>query len=120
MHHKWLSAWLIQIAEMLAVGALAALCEGVGGAIRGLALWVLVPAAGLATSCRAVGRGLNNYLAWLAPAPCFWAMNRLIWGYSPPTGPALLTAFAALVGAAAGEVLKQRAASPRHNKKPRS
>ena len=92
----------------LAVGLLAALVQGIGPAPRVLALWILAPVAGLFSSCQAVRRGLNNYLAWLAPAACLYAANYLLWRYSPPAGPGLLTAFASLVGAAAGEVLRQR------------
>ena len=108
MKHRWVWAWGLQIAEMMAVCLLAALSEGTGGLLRGALLWGAVPLAGLLTACRAVGRGLNNYLAWIAPAPCLFAANLLFWGYSPPAGPALFTAFASLVGAAAGEVLRQR------------
>jgi len=108
MKHRWILAWALQAAEMLAVGLLAALTEGVSPALRGALLWGAAPLAGLLTACRAVGRGLNNYLAWLAPAACLLAAYRLVWGFSPPAGPALLTAFLSLVGAAAGEVLVRR------------
>ena len=108
MKHRWLWAWVIQAAEMLAAGFVAALSQGLGAIPHGIALWALMPAAGLLTACRAVLRGLNNYLAWIAPAPCLYAANFLLWGYSPPAGPALLTALFSLVGAAAGQVLLQR------------
>ena len=108
MKHRWLWAWVIQAAEMLAAGFVAALSQGLGAIPHGIALWALMPAAGLLTACRAVLRGLNNYLAWIAPAPCLYAANFLLWGYSPPAGPALLTALLSLVGAAAGQVLSQR------------
>lgn len=114
MKRRWALAWLIQVVEMLAVGALAALAAGAGPVVRGLALWLAAPAAGLLTSCQAVRRGLNNYLAWLAPAPCLWAANLAIWGFSPPAGAALATAFASLVGAAAGAVIVQRGGKQRH------
>ena len=116
MKHRWIWAWALQIAEMLAVSLLAALSAGAGGALHGLMLWVAVPAAGLLTACQAVRRGLNNYLAWIAPAPCLYAANYLVWGYSPPAGSALLAAFLALVGAAAGEVMNRRG-DHRHKKR---
>lgn len=108
MKHRWILAWAIQIAEMLAVGLAAAFSESLGAVPHGIMLWGVAPVAGMLTACRAVGRGLNNYLAWIAPAPCLFAANLLVWGYSPPAGPALLTAFFSLVGAAAGQVLVQR------------
>ena len=108
MKHRWLKAWMIQVAEILAAGLLAALSQGLGAVAHGIMLWGFMPAAGLLSACRAVLRGLNNYLAWLAPAPCLYAANFLLWGYSPPAGPALLTALFSLAGAAAGQVLLQR------------
>lgn len=116
MKHGWMIAWAIQAAESLAAGLLAALLQGAGPLPGGIALWGIAPLAGLFSACRAVRRGLNNYLAWLAPAPCLFAANYLIWGYSPPAGPALATALAALVGAAAGEVLNQRSGK-RHTRR---
>ena len=108
MKHRWIWAWAIQAAEMLAAGFVVALTQGLGAIPHGIALWACMPAAGLLTACRAVLRGLNNYLAWIAPAPCLYAANVLLWGYSPPAGPALVTALFSLVGAAAGQVLLQR------------
>ena len=108
MKHKWLWAWLLQIAEMAAVCLVQALCYGAGAALHAVLLWGVVPLTGLLTACRAVLRGLNNYLAWIAPAACLYLVNYLIWGFSPPAGAALLTAFMSLVGAAAGEVMIQR------------
>ena len=110
MKRKWILAWAIQTAEALAAGLAAALGLGWGALPYGLLLWGVVPLAGLVSSCRAVGRGLNNYLAWLAPAPCLCAAHWLVWGFPPSAGAALLTALLALVGAAAGEVLRQRKA----------
>jgi len=108
MKHRWLWAWVLQIVEMLAAGLLASAAYGVSAPLYGVALWGLVPLAGLLTACRAVRRGLNNYLAWLAPAGCLFAAHLLLWGFSPSAGAGLLTALTSLVGAAAGEVLNQR------------
>ena len=119
MKHRWLWAWALQIAEMLAVGLLAAFSHGVNPALHGAMLWGIVPAAGLFTACRAVQRGLNNYLAWIAPAPCLYGANLLVWGYAPPPGPALLTAFASLVGAAAGQVILERSDNDTHTRRRR-
>ncbi len=108
MKHRWALAWGIQVLEMLAAGLLAALSYGAGAGLYAVLLWGGVPLAGLFTACRAVRRGLNNYLAWLAPAPCLFGAHYLLWGFSPNPGAGLLTAFLSLVGAAAGEVLNQR------------
>ena len=119
MKHRWIWAWALQIIEMLAVGLLTALSEEAGALLRSAMLWGVAPLAALLTACRAVLRGLNNYLAWIAPAPCLFAANYLLWGFSPPVGPTLLAAFTALVGAAAGEVLRQQG-DRRQNKRKRS
>ena len=75
--------------------------------------------AGLLTACRAVSRGLNNYLAWLAPAACLFAAHFALWGYSPNPGAGLLTALLSLVGAAAGQVLKERGGKRKHTRQSR-
>ena len=108
MKHRWILAWAIQIAEALAAGFAAALSFGWGALPYGALLWAGVPLAGLFSACQAVRRGLNNYLAWLAPAPCLYAAHMLVWGFAPSAGAALLAAFASLVGAAAGQVLVER------------
>ena len=108
MKHRWIVAWVIQVAEALAAGLLAALAVGWGAAASKVLLWGFAPLAGLFSACQAVRRGLNNYLAWLAPAPCLFAAHYALWGFAPPAGAALLTAFLSLVGAAAGQVLVQR------------
>lgn len=101
-------AWLIQIAEMLAVCALASLSLELHPTLYGVALWLGVPLLGALTACRAVQRGLLNYAAWIAPPLCLTAVHTAIWGYLPPAGAMLLCAFVSLVGAATGEVLTRQ------------
>ena len=104
---RWVKAWLIQLIEALIAGLLTALCAGAGPVVRGIALWALMPCAGAVTAFCAMRRGLNNYLAWLAPPVGLYIAHFALWGYAPPAGPALLCALIALVGAAAGEVYRQ-------------
>lgn len=120
MKHGWIWALALQLIEAMAAGLLAALSQSVGGALHAAMLWGVVPLTGLVSACWAVNRGLNNYLAWIAPAPCLFAANYLLWGYAPPAGAALLTAFLSLVGAAAGEVMRQRNDPPRKRRHTRS
>ena len=119
MKHRWLRALALQIAQMLVVCLLAALAEGAGPLPRAVMLWGVVPLAGFFTACRAVKGGLNNYLAWIAPAPCLYGVNRLVWGYAPPPGPSLLTALLSLAGAAAGQVMLQRDEGKNHSRRRR-
>ena len=119
MKHRWLRALALQVIEMAAAGVLVALSEGAGALPRALMLWFFAPVAGLFTACQAVRRGLNNYLAWIPPAPMLYGANLLIWGYAPPAGPALLTALTSLVGAAAGQTLLQRRVGGTHTRQRR-
>lgn len=105
---KWPLAWLVQILEMLAAGALTALLDMLHPVLFGIASWAVMPLLGMLSACRATRRGLLNYAAWIAPPACMWLSHYLIWSYSPQPGPALLCAFLSLVGAAAGEVLNQQ------------
>lgn len=102
---KWAIAWLVQIAVMMAAGAVTALADMLHPVLFALLSWAAMPLLGMFTACRATRRGLLNYAAWIAPPVCMWLSHYLIWQYSPAPGPALLCAFLSLVGAAAGEVL---------------
>ena len=104
----WPLVWLIQAAAMLALGLLTALSALLGGVVHGIFLWALMPLGGMAAGCLATLRGLNNYLAWLAPPLMEIAASLLVWGYSPAVGPVFLCAFLSLVGAAAGEVCRRQ------------
>lgn len=101
---RWLTAWMLQIAVMIVVCALAALSEGALTPIRVLMLWIITPLAGGITAFFAVRRGLLNYAAWIAPPMAHYLVYLLIWGYVPPVSSALVCALIALMGAAAGEV----------------
>ena len=104
---RWPVAWLVQILEMLAAGALTALAVPFGAVIRNICAWGLMPLLGLLSACSATRRGLLNYAALPAPPVCMALTHWLIWSYMPDPGPVLVCALAALVGAAAGEVLKR-------------
>ena len=105
---RWLRAWAIQAAVMLAVGLAASISVGAGRLVYGAMLWLAVPLAGAWTACAAVRGGLWNYAAWVAPPACLFAAHYGLWRFAPPAGPALLCAFVSLVGAATGEVIVQR------------
>lgn len=82
-----------------------------GRAVYGILIWAIVPLMGAVSAYRATRRGLNNYLAWLAPPICTVAVHALVWVYLPEPGPALLCALVSLIGAAAGEVANREAKS---------
>lgn len=101
---RWPLVWLIQAAASLLLGALTALSILLGGFVHGAFAWGIMPLGGMAAGYAAVRRGLNNYLAFLAPPLMEALANLLIWRYLPPVGPVFLCGFLSLVGAAAGEV----------------
>lgn len=104
----WMKALAIQLVESLAAGLLTALAAGLPPVFSGLTLWLFMPVIGALSAFQAVRRGLLNYVAWLPPPVCLYIAHYLLWRYAPPAGPALLCAFIALIGAAAGEVYKER------------
>ena len=104
---RWPLIWLIQVVAMLLLGTLTTLSALLGGFPHGVFLWGVMPLGGMASAGIATRRGLNNYLAWLAPPIMEALSNLLIWGYAPTAGPVFLCGFLSLVGAAAGEVLKR-------------
>lgn len=70
-----------------------------------IAAWAAMPALGAVSAYAATRRGVNNYLAWIAPPVSVFFAHYLATGYTPTgAGPTLLSAFAAIVGAAAGFV----------------
>ncbi len=101
---RWPLVWLLQAVAALALGVLTALALWLGGFVHGAFLWLFMPLGGAASAYIAVRRGLNNYLAWLAPPLMELLGNLLVWGYPPSVGPVFLCGFIALVGAATGEV----------------
>lgn len=101
---RWPLVWLLQALSALALGCLGALSMWLGGVVHGAFQWGIVPLGGAVAAYVAVRKGLNNYLAWLAPPLMEVLGNWLVWGYPPAVGPVFLCGFISLVGAAAGEV----------------
>ena len=109
---NWAAAWAIQLAELAAGYALIlwlamALSLETGYWVFAVCLWGLMPLLGAFTAYRATVRRLLNYAAWIAPPALLWLIHYELSGYSPAAGAVLVCAFAALVGAAAGEVRAQ-------------
>ena len=107
MRLKWLRAMLVQILITLAAYLLLDLSLWLGGALYFLCKWVLMPVCGLLSACIATRAGFFNYLAFLVPPLMSLLSSQILWGYLPQPAPVFVCGFASLVGAAAGEVLKQ-------------
>lgn len=70
--------------------------------------WALWPIMGLASAYMVTIRGINNYLAWLAPPLAGILAHYLAFFYLPTSaGPILICALCSIIGAAAGDVKKK-------------
>ena len=106
---KGLLTWLLQSCLTLLAFWLLTFLIWLGGPWYALASWGLMPALGLVSAYLATRRGLNNYIAWLAPPVSVFFAHFIVTGYTPGgAGPTLVTALLAIVGAAAGHVRNER------------
>ena len=100
----WMRAMALQGVEMLAATSVLVVCSVYtkSGVLYNICMWAALPALGAYTAFRAVGRGLNNYAAWIMPPVMLTAGHYLTTFYLPHGGAMLWTAFCAVAGAAAG------------------
>ena len=102
---KGLLIWLLQAGLTLLAFVLLTLLIWLTGPWYELAAWAAMPLLGAASAYWATRRGVNNYIAWLAPPLGVFFAHYIVTGYTPTSaGPTLLTALLAIVGAAAGYV----------------
>ena len=70
--------------------------------------WGIWPLLGALSAYMVTVRGVNNFLAWIAPPLAGLAAHYLAFFYMPESaGPFFICAFTAIVGAAAGDVVKK-------------
>lgn len=98
---------LLECALALLCGWLTALSKCLGGAAHFIVLWLLEPLSGAVAAYLATARGLNNYLAWLAPPAFLYLAWYFTWTYAIEPGPAFVCALLSIIGAAAGDVVKK-------------
>ena len=102
---KGLLLWLLQLCLTLVVFGLLTFLIWLPGPWYDLAAWALMPALGLVSAYGVTRRGVNNYIAWLAPPASVFFAHYIVTGYTPDgPGPTLVAALLAIVGAAAGHV----------------
>lgn len=104
----WAMIWSLQALTTLMLGILTALSLWLGGFVHGLFLWLLMPLGSAAACYVCVCKGLNNYLALLAPPLMELLGNLLVWRFLPKPGPVVLCALTSLIGSAAGEVRRRQ------------
>lgn len=97
----------IIICILSAAVPLAAILFGLSAALT-IGYWVLLPLTGFLTAMRTTRRGLNCYLAWIAPPFCMCVVPWLLVGYSPYAGSTLLCVLTSIIGAATGDVINRR------------
>lgn len=74
-----------------------------------LCSWAALPALGAISAYKVTVRGVNNYLAWIAPPAAGLAAHYLLFFYLPDSpGPFFICALASIVGAATGDVVRKR------------
>ena len=106
---KGFCVWLLQATLALVACVLLTLLIWLPGAWYELAAWALMPALGLVSAYGITRRGVNNYIAWLAPPASVFFAHYIVTGYTPDgPGPTLVAALLAIVGAAAGHVRNER------------
>ena len=77
-------------------------------ALYAVCAWALVPAEGLFSAYFITVKGVNNYLAWIAPPAAAVLAHYIAFFYTPTNaGPFMICALCAIVGAAAGDVKKK-------------
>ena len=106
---KGIMVWLLQAVATLAVFWTATATIWLPGPWYEIAAWGLMPILGAASAYLAARRGVNNYIAWLAPPASVFFAHYIVTGYTPDgPGPTLVAALLAIVGAAAGHVRNER------------
>ena len=106
---KGFLVWILQLCLTLLAFWLLTHLIWLSGPWYELAAWALMPALGLISAYLATRRGVNNYIAWLAPPVSVFFAHYIVTGYTPEgAGPTLVTALLSIVGAAAGHVRNER------------
>ncbi|MBQ4090120.1 MAG: hypothetical protein IJC56_09640 [Clostridia bacterium] len=105
---KYLGMLLLQFVGMAAITYAMFSTLFISNIIYSVCAWALWPVAGLFSAYMVTVKGVNNYLAWLAPPLAGILAHYLAFFYMPSSaGPFLICAVSSIVGAAAGDVKKK-------------
>ena len=106
---KGFLVWILQLCLTLLAFWLLTHLIWLSGPWYELAAWALMPNRYTYRAYLATRRGVNNYIAWLAPPVSVFFAHYIVTGYTPEgAGPTLVAALLAIVGAAAGHVRNER------------
>ena len=106
---KYALMLLIQLLAMAAISFALFSTLFLSSFLYKLCSWAFWPILGAVSAYMVTVRGVNNYLAWLAPPLAGLAAHYLLFFYMPDSpGPFFICAFASIVGAATGDVVKKR------------
>lgn len=76
--------------------------------VYNICIWGVWPVLGIFSAYMVTVRGVNNFLAWIAPPLAGLAAHYAAFFYMPESaGPFFICAFLSVVGAAAGDVVKK-------------
>lgn len=105
---KYFAMLALQFMAMLVAAYVAYNTRWLSGAVYGVCSWVLLPLAGAAGAYLITIKGVNNYLAWIAPPAAGIAAYYFTFFYMPDSaGQIFVCAIASIVGAAMGDVKKK-------------
>lgn len=96
--------WILQFPVALLGSFIATLSMFLGTIPHMIFMYAILPMFDACITARFVLRGLNNYLALLAPFLMMPVGYLLIWGYMPNVGPVIVNMVISVFGAAYGEV----------------
>ncbi len=105
---KYFAILALQLMGMMVVAYIAYNTRWLSGAAYGVCVWGLLPLAGAVSAYLVTIKGVNNYLAWIAPPAAGIVAYYFSFFYMPDSaGQIFMCAIASIVGAAAGDVKKK-------------
>lgn len=105
---KYFAMLSLQFIAMLLAAYIAYNTRWLSGAVYGVCIWSVLPLISAVGAYLITVKGVNNYLAWIAPPAAGIVAYYFTFFYMPDSaGQIFVCAIAAIVGAAAGDVKKK-------------
>ncbi len=99
---------LAQFAAMAVISYLLFNTLWLSRTVYNICMWGIWPVLGLFSAYMITVRGVNNFLAWIAPPAAGLMAHYFAFFYLPDSaGPFFICALTSIVGAAAGDVVKK-------------
>lgn len=105
---KYFGVAVLQLAGMAILSYIVCNLKWLSNAVYGACAWGVLPLAGAVSAYLVTLKGVNNYLAWIAPPAAYLVAHYFAFFYMPDSaGPIFTCAVASIIGAAAGDVKKK-------------